>query len=251
LEAAHLQIVQTEKMASLGMLVAGVAHEINNPVSLIVGNVEPLRGRLERLRGMATVRDDEELGIAVARICELLDIIGRGAERTAGIVKDLRAFSGPSESRRQLVDLHECIEVTLRLLRPRWADRVVVHRNYGEVPPIDAVPGQINQILMNILANALDAISGSGNVWIATAVSEGSVTLTVRDDGCGIAQQHLDRVFDPFFTTKPMGKGTGLGLAISRGLIMHHGGSIAARSEPGGGAEFTIVLPLRPLACAS
>jgi signal transduction histidine kinase len=252
LQTAQAQLVQTEKMASLGQLVAGVAHEINNPVSFIVGNIEPLRRRLGVLRALAARHADVELGTAVDRVLEVFDVIGRGAERTAGIVKDLRTFSRlGGETQPRPVDVHEGIEVSLSLLRPRWADRITIHREYGTLPAVVAAPGQINQVLMNVLANACDAISTLGTIWIRTVCEGSQVTITVRDDGPGVAPEHLHRIFDPFFTTKPVGKGMGLGLAISHGIVTSHGGTIRVTSTPGQGTEFAIVLPVRAVAQAS
>src|SRR5262249_19212737 len=139
----------------------------------------------------------------------------------------------------------------LRLLRPSWQGRIEVHREYGTLPPIEAAPNQINQVMMNLLANACDAISGRGNIWIRTRSEHGRVTVSIRDDGAGIPAEKLAMIFDPFFTTKGPGKGTGLGLAISQRLVTEHGGTIAVTSEPGGGTEFTIVLPVHRIAVAS
>lgn len=244
LKAAQTQLVQSEKMASLGLLVAGVAHEINNPVSFISTNVVPLRRRLAAVQTAAERYHDPELTVAVDRVGEVLDLIARGAERTADIVKDLRTFSSPGEAAVQPVDLQESIEVTLRLLRPRWSDRITIHRDYGALPPLEAVPGQINQVMMNLLANACDAIEDRGNIWIRTEVKEERVHVTIHDDGAGISSEHLSHVFDPFFTTKPVGRGTGLGLAITHGIVAHHGGNIAVTSDRASGTTFALVLPL-------
>jgi signal transduction histidine kinase len=244
LQAAHAQVLHTEKMASLGQLVAGVAHEINNPVSFIVGNIEPLRERLRSLRALAARHDNAELARTVDAINRAFDIIARGAERTAGIVNDLRTFSRVGEALPRPVDIRDGIEVSLRLLRPRWADRITIHRDYGELPPMEAAPGQLNQVFMNLLANACDAIAGSGNIWITTASDGTDLAVTVRDDGVGIPAENLPRIFDPFFTTKPHGKGTGIGLAISHGIVAAHGGRIEVSSRPGEGTIFRVVFPV-------
>jgi signal transduction histidine kinase len=240
LKSTETQLVHTEKMASLGRLVAGVAHEINNPVSFIASNVTPLRRRLsqaaDRAPGMAqkALREAEEI----------TDVMARGAERTAAIVKDLRTFSRLGEATRKPADLHEGIETSLRLLAPRWRERITVHRDYAELPPVECDPGAMNQVFMNVLANACDAIADRGNVWIATRVDGGHVTVVIRDDGPGIPPQALPRIFDPFFTTKDVGQGTGLGLAISHGVVVAHGGRITVDSTPGTGTTFTITLPV-------
>jgi signal transduction histidine kinase len=250
LQAAQAQLLHTEKMASLGQLVAGVAHEINNPVSFIVGNIDPLREKLDEIRALAIRHGDQRLGSLAARVSKMFDIIARGAERTASIVNDLRTFSRVGEALPKPTDLEEGIEVSLRLLQPRWAGRITIHRDYGALPRVEAVAGQLNQVFMNLLANACDAIPGAGNIWIRAASDGRQVTISVRDDGQGIAPEHRPRIFDPFFTTKPQGKGTGLGLAISHGIVTNHGGTIRVTSEAGGGTEFVIVLPVRLRAAA-
>ena len=240
LKNAEVQLVRSEKMASLGRLVAGVAHEINNPVSFIATSVGPLRRRLEN----ASTEAPPEVARLLGEAREIVDVMARGAERTAAIVKDLRVFSRLGEATRKRVDLHDGLEVTIRLLEPRWRDRITIHRDYGQLPPVECDPAQLNQVFMNLLANACDAIAGKGNVWIATRAGEHDVSVSVRDDGVGMTAEVLGRVFDPFFTTKDVGKGTGLGLAISHGVVAAHGGRIEAESAPGAGACFRVVLPV-------
>jgi signal transduction histidine kinase len=240
LQHAEVQLVQSEKMASLGRLVAGIAHEINNPVSFIASSVAPLLRRLERAAQMAP----PEVARTLTEAEEIVGIMKRGAERTASIVRDLRTFSRLGEAVRKATDLHDGIEVSLRLLESRWRDRIVVHRDYGDLPPVECDAGQMNQVFMNVLANACDAIHGPGNLWITTRADAHAVTVTIRDDGPGIPIDLLGRVFDPFFTTKDVGHGTGLGLAISHSVINAHGGRIEVDSAPGAGATFRIVLPL-------
>jgi len=244
LRTTQRRLVQSEKMASLGQLVAGVAHEINNPVSFIVGNVGPLRRKLAALGEAANRHDDAELRALVERVGRILETIGRGAERTAGIVQDLRTFSRMGDAERVPCDLEESVEVSLRLLKPKWQERVAIERDYGGVGQIRAVPGQINQVLMNILANACDAIIGAGTIRIATAHDGDVVRLTIADDGAGMPAEVLDRIFDPFFTTKPQGQGTGLGLSISHGIVADHGGQIDVESRVGVGTTFTVRLPV-------
>ncbi|HLY37317.1 MAG TPA: ATP-binding protein [Candidatus Binatia bacterium] len=240
LKTAEVQLVRSEKMASLGRLVAGVAHEINNPVSFIATSVGPLRRRLEN----ASTDAPAEVARLLGEAREIVDVMARGAERTAAIVKDLRVFSRLGEATRKQVDLHDGLEVTIRLIEPRWRDRITIHRDYGRLPPVECDPAQLNQVFMNLLTNACDAIAGKGNVWIETRAGEHDVSVTVRDDGVGMTPEVLGRVFDPFFTTKDVGKGTGLGLAISHGVVAAHGGRIEAESAPGAGACFRVVLPV-------
>ncbi len=240
LKNAEVQLVQSEKMASLGRLVAGVAHEINNPVSFIAASVEPLRRRLESAATDAPPEVAKLLGDAG----EIVDVMARGAERTATIVKDLRSFSRLGEASRKRVDLHEGLEVSLRLLEPRWRDRITIHREYGTLPLVECDPGQVNQVFMNVLANACDAISVPGNLWLTTRAEGDMVQVAIRDDGPGMSPEVVGRIFDPFFTTKDVGGGTGLGLAISHGVVTGHGGRIEVESTPGSGATFRIVLPV-------
>jgi len=246
LKSTESQLVQSEKMASLGRLVAGVAHEINNPVSFISTNVTPLRRRLAQAAAIAPPR----VARTLAEAEEITGIMARGADRTAAIVRDLRTFSRLGEATRKAADLHEALEVTLRLLEPRWRDRITVHRDYGALPPVECDPSQLNQVFMNVLANACDAIAGAGNIWLTTRTDGDVVTIAIRDDGPGIAPDALRRIFDPFFTTKDVGGGTGLGLAISHTVVTTHGGRIDVESTPGHGASFRITLPTGSVALA-
>jgi signal transduction histidine kinase len=246
LKAAETHLVQSEKMASLGRLVAGVAHEINNPVSFIASSIAPLRRRLER--ALKAPPADAPRLLTEAR--ELIDIMARGAERTAAIVRDLRSFSRLEEAVRKSVDLREGIDVTLRLLESRWRERVTIHREYQDVPSIECDPGQVNQAFMNLLANACDATSAGGNIWVSTRLEGEEACVTIRDDGPGIPPQILGRIFEPFFTTKDVGTGTGLGLAIAHGIVTAHGGRIDVESTVGEGTTFRVWLPATAAAAA-
>jgi signal transduction histidine kinase len=250
LQTAEAQLVQSEKMASLGRLVAGVAHEINNPVSFIANSVAPLRRRLAK----AVEASPAETQAVLREAEDLVGIMGKGAERAAAIVKDLRTFSRLDEAKRKPLDVREGLEVSLRLLEHRWRGRITVHREYGDLPIVEGDPGQMNQVFLNVLGNACDAIAANGNLWITTDVGDGSIRIAIRDDGGGIPLEVQSRIFDPFFTTKDVGAGTGLGLSISHGIVAAHGGRIEVHSAPGHGATFTIVLPAKSLdsvACGS
>jgi len=158
-------------------------------------------------------------------------------------VKDLRSFSRLGEATRKPADLQEGLEVSLRLLEARWRDRITIHRDYGALPLVECDPAQLNQVFMNLLANACDAIGGAGNIWVTTRVEGDAVVVAIRDDGSGIPPEVLGRIFDPFFTTKDVGAGTGLGLAISQSIVSAHGGQLDVESAPGSGTTFRVVLP--------
>jgi signal transduction histidine kinase len=239
LKAAQVQLVQSEKMASLGRLVAGVAHEINNPVSFISSSIPALQRRLERAKEQAP----PAVGAVLGEVDEIVGVMARGAERTATIVKDLRTFSRINEATRKATDLNEGLEVSLRLLESQWRERITVHRDFGELPLVDCDPGQINQVFMNVLSNACEAIAERGNIWVETRATDDEVVVTVRDDGHGIPREALERIFDPFFTTKDVGEGTGLGLAISQSIVLAHGGRLDVQSTPQCGATFRVILP--------
>lgn len=241
LQQAQVKLLQTEKLASVGRLAAGVAHEINNPVSFISSNISPLRSRIAELRGIVP----PERGPLLDEIREFVDIMGRGAERTTRIVADLRTFSRLGQAPFKPVDLREGIEVSLRLLEPRWRGRVEVHCDYADLPEVECDAGQINQVVMNLLANAFDAISGEGSVWVRTWCDEEFVGFSIRDDGAGIPADRLEQIFEPFFTTKEIGRGTGLGLAIVHGIVTAHRGRIEVASRPGEGTTFQVWLPRR------
>src|SRR5438876_964308 len=196
-------------------------------------------GDVEFLRALA-----HEAAIALENARSYEALMARGAERTAAIVKDLRSFSRLGEATRKRVDLHDGLEVSLHLLEPRWRDRIEIHRDYGTLPPVECDPGQMNQVFMNVLANACDAIPERGNLWLTTRAEGDRVRVTIRDDGVGMTPEVVGRIFDPFFTTKDVGGGTGLGLAISHGVVAAHGGRIEVESAPGRGATFRIVLPV-------
>ena len=243
LEEAQAQLVHTEKMSSLGQLVAGVAHELNNPIGFVYANVELIREQIEK------IREGKDTERAYGRLGKLLTRSKEGALRTKKIVEDLRNFSRLDEAEWKAVDLNDGLESTRELLAFRLGDRIRVHREYGEIPLVECRAGQINQVFMNILNNAVDAIEGEGDIWIRTEVIEegesGRVAVTIQDNGPGIPAEKIGKIFDPFYTTKDVGKGTGLGLSISYGVIQRHDGRIDVEIEVGRGTTFTIELPCR------
>jgi len=263
LRDAQAQLVQREKMASIGKLVAGIAHEINNPLNFIQGNLHFLRQYTDTLvrtleTSQAAVRDGApHLEAALIRIREENEIdfilqdfesvfaaCDDGVVRTTKIVKNLRTFSRLDMAEFSSVDLHEALESTLTLLRSRLTGFEVI-RDYGELPRVECLGGQINQVFMNLLTNAADAVGERGSIAIRTCtVGDDRVRIEIEDDGCGIDAEALDHIFDPFFTTKEVGRGTGLGLSISYGVITRHGGTIRVRTRSGEGTCFGVELPV-------
>ncbi len=245
LREAQTQLVQSEKMKSLGQLVAGVAHELNNPIGFVHANLQLLDEYMKKLvaaqkTGADTKDTEEVIGKLLARSRE-------GTERVKKIVQDLRTFSRMDQAQRQDADLNEEIDRTLALMEPRFKNNVEIERDFGNLPRVRCYPGQLNQVFLNLLMNscdALDAARRKGRIRIRTRPVPRGVRLEFQDDGPGIPQAVRSRIFDPFFTTKPVGVGTGLGLSISHGILERHGGRIQYQDAPGGGACFVLELPL-------
>jgi two-component system NtrC family sensor kinase len=263
LERLQAQIVHSEKMASLGQLAAGVAHELNNPAGFIYGNMDFLGEAVNAVERLLTLYDSAHLSEAtraqVAALKEEIDYENtvsdlrsmimdcrEGADRIRSVVQNLRTFSRLDEAEFKQVDLHEGIDSTVRLLSRYYSGgRIELVREYGELPLVDCYAGQLNQVWMNLLANAAQAVeqSGGGRVVIQTYVERETVMVAITDDGVGIAPEHVRKIFDPFFTTKPVGEGTGLGLSVTYSIVERHGGFLRVRSRPGQGTTFVVGLP--------
>lgn len=258
LRDAQVQLIHSEKMNSLGQLVAGLAHEINNSINAVYNGIHPLHKRTKRLQTLvdeALIQADpsapdksqrREIETAFAKISQLADVIENGATRTARIVSDLKTFSHPGAGSIETFDLNQALEMCLNLMWSQIKHQITVHKDYGEVGTIHGPAGQLNQVFMNILSNAQQAIRERGDIWLATNRVDEQVTISIRDNGCGIPDDVKSRIFDPFFTTKPPGVGTGLGLSISYRIITNLGGTLECRSESGNGTEFLITLPCSP-----
>lgn len=264
--ASQRQLIQSEKMASLGTLAAGVAHEINNPMGFIQGNLSTLdeyqrvlRGLVEDYRVLVEARaehepelrrrwserlDGEDIDFVLEDIESLVADSLEGSRRVAAIVAGLRSFAHSGESREESVDVNECVRAALTIANNELKFKADLVHEAGEVPLIRGNTAQITQVLVNLLVNAAQAIEDWGQIHVETGAEGRFVVVRVRDTGCGIEPQHLDQLFTPFFTTKPVGSGTGLGLSISQGLVESHGGHIQVESEPGRGSRFSIHLPI-------
>ncbi|MEM7772257.1 MAG: ATP-binding protein [Cyanobacteria bacterium P01_A01_bin.37] len=279
LQKTQEKLIQQEKMSSLGQLVAGVAHEMNNPVTFIKGNVLPAQDYIESLLALISLyekhypdpprevlieREAIDLPFLKKDVIKLLFSMRIGAERIAGIVKSLRTFSRLDEANCKAVDLHECIDSTLLILEHRLkanGDRpaVKVIKEYGPLPPVKCFSGQLNQVFMNLLANAIDALEekitkgtpptekdANWQISIQTTLTpDNQVLIQIGDNADGIPIDVQSRIFDPFYTTKPIGKGNGLGLAISYQIVTDlHGGKLTCQSIPGQGTTFYIAIPI-------
>lgn len=266
LKNTQTQLVQSEKMASIGQLTAGIAHEINNPVNYINAGIESLKTNVREIDHILDLyrslsrenfkeklniihSEEEKIDIVETRneIQDLIKSVSNGAERTTEIVKGLRTFSRLDENEIKPADIHEGIDLTLVMLHNKYKNHIEIEKHYGKLPMLECFPGKLNQVFMNILSNAIDAIVDKGKITIKTWEDKpgDKASISIKDNGTGMTEQTLSNIFNPFFSTKEVGKGTGLGLSISHGIIEQHKGSIKVLSEPDKGAEFIIALPIK------
>lgn len=251
LRETQAQLLQSAKMAALGDLIAGVAHEINTPLGSIQANADIAR-RAARIVSEALeaspARESSpapNLTRALEALEEATSISRAAIDRIVGIVRSLRQFARLDEAEHKMADLHEGIDSTLTLLQHKLKDRIQIIRNYGDLPSMECYPGRLNQLFMNLLVNAIQAMDRGGTITITTRREGNVAILEFADTGCGIPSEALGRIFDPGFTTKGVGVGTGLGLSICYRIIQDHEGSIDVRSEPGKGSVFTVRLPIK------
>jgi two-component system NtrC family sensor kinase len=264
------QVLQQEKMASIGQLAAGVAHEINNPMGFIISNLNTLKRYLDRVSEYMTVqtaavqRCSEKCGnsnilaeIAETRKALKIDYITgdldnlikeslEGADRVKKIVQDLKNFSRVDESEFKTADINAGLESTINIVWNELKYKATLVKEYGDIPLTVCNPGQLNQVFMNMLVNAAHAIEKQGEIRIRTWFERGLINIAISDSGTGISQENQRRIFEPFFTTKEVGKGTGLGLSIAYDIIKKHNGIMKVDSEVGKGTTFTISIPVVP-----
>ncbi|RXZ36744.1 PAS domain S-box protein [Oxalobacteraceae bacterium CAVE-383] len=266
LHEAQAQLLQSEKMASLGQLAAGMAHEINNPISFVSANMNSLRNYVKTLLSvieryeatweetfnvtdiagqLKNIRRQADVDFVKDDVSELLAESQDGLKRVKEIVQSLKDFSRVGESGWQIVDLHKGLDSTLEIMAGAFA-KITIEKRYGKLPLIKCAAFDLNQVFLSLLTNAAHAIEDSGAIVIETQHRGDWVALSIRDTGCGIAPDHLEHIFEPFFTTRPVGSGTGLGLSLSYGIVQKHHGRIEVISTPGSGSTFTVWLPLDP-----
>jgi len=264
LKRSQAKVLHQEKMASIGQLAAGVAHEINNPIGFINSNLSTLGKYLSRLSGFLAVQSEciaagappeqvesvhqEQARLKIDYIVKDLEDLIResleGAERVRSIVADLKSFSRVDESEYKQADLNECLRSTINIVWNEIKYKATLKKEFGEIPRTRCYPQQMNQVFMNLLVNAAHAIEQQGSITVRSWEEDGYVCVSVADTGQGIPEANLNRIFEPFFTTKEVGKGTGLGLSITYDIVKKHHGEITVRSEPGKWTEFTVRIPV-------
>lgn len=264
LKATQAQILQREKMASIGQLAAGVAHEINNPMGFITSNLGTLDKYVHKftdyidaqaealapftseevLSKLQDIRKKLKLDYIMEDIGKLIEESQEGADRVKKIVQNLKTFSRVDQAEYKPADINECIESTLNIVWNELKYKTTVEKEYEELPMIKCYPQQLNQVFMNLLVNAAQAIEKQGTIRIKTWNGDGSVNISISDTGSGIPEDKLNRIFEPFYTTKPVGQGTGLGLSITYDIVKKHKGEISVESEPGKGTVFKIKIPV-------
>jgi len=244
LKETQAQLVQTAKMASLGELVAGVAHEINNPLAFVMSHHTTVEQNLEDILPEVEQHLSKSTRPKFNKLRERLRDMQTGLKRIKDLVIHLRTFSRLDEGEFKSVNIEEGIESVLILLQHKLNDRITITKKYGGPRIVPCYPGPLNQVLMNVIANAIDAIEGNGEITITTEKSDSMFCITITDTGKGIPKAICDRIFEPFFTTKPVGQGTGLGLSISYSIVKKHNGVLEVQSKEGKGTEVIIKIPL-------
>ncbi len=268
LDEAHSQMIQSEKMASIGQLAAGIAHEINNPIGFVTANMSSLERYVkqlmlvieeyqrnsdvleqfsERVAAIKKVSNDADLDFIRTDIFNLIDQSKDGLQRVKKIVQDMKDFSHVGESEWQLVDIHQGLDSTLNIVINELKYKAKISKAYGDLPPVECLAAELNQVFMNLLVNAGQAMDIFGEIVIATGMGNDEIWVAVSDTGGGIKPENVSKIFDPFFTSKPIGVGTGLGLSVSYNIVKKHGGRIEVQTELGKGSTFRVFIPMKRL----
>ena len=269
------QLLQSEKMASIGQLAAGVAHEINNPTGFVSSNLKTLSDYIkdlsdltrayrkliaelnentaigghapevtEQVQRITDLEDEVDIGFILKDILELIEESREGTERIKNIIQDLKDFAHPGEDKPKFADINKNLNSTVNVVWNEIKYKAEVTRDYGDLPEVHCYPQMLNQVFMNLLVNAAQAIKERGEIRIKTRADNGYVEIKISDTGSGIPQEHLSKIFNPFFTTKEVGKGTGLGLNVAYNIIKKHHGMIDVESTVGAGTTFTVKIPV-------
>ncbi|RUO31258.1 sensor histidine kinase [Aliidiomarina soli] len=257
LEDVNSNFVQTEKMAAIGQLAAGVAHEINNPIGYVYSNLQTMAEYVDDLRQIIEAIDHVDSVDELKRLKKTLDYdfirtdvsallreSEEGIERVKHIITALKDFSRQDECEMQRANINKAVETTISVAWNELKYKAEVHTSLADIPDVCCNLGQINQVFMNLLVNAAQAIEKFGNIYVETVVAGDTVEISIRDDGSGISDEQMPRIFEPFYTSKPVGEGTGLGLALTYNIVKKHGGTLRVDSKVGQGTCFTVVLPV-------
>jgi signal transduction histidine kinase len=256
IEATQRQLYQAEKLASIGQLAAGVAHEINNPIGFIrsnLGTAQQYVRDLSRLAALMKTGDiaqfqsgwkEADMGFLLEDFTALLGESLEGADRVTKIVSDLKGFSNVDQAEEEVVDLNDNLRFACNVLAGQIKDKAELVLELGVLPKTLCLPGHLNQVFLNLLLNAAQAITDRGRIEVRSEMAGNEIRIRIHDNGCGIPEGSLGRIFDPFFTTRPVGSGTGLGLAVCHDIVQAHGGRIEVESEVGVGTSFTVYLPV-------
>ena len=266
-QLVHMQLLQSEKLAAIGQLAAGIAHEINNPIGFVSSNLNTLSDYMndlfaaldtcgvliaadptpsDAIEQLRALKKEKDIDFLRRDIPQLIAESREGLARVKSIIQDLKNFSHTDENKWEWSDLHHGLNSTLNIIWNELKYHCSVHKHYGELPPVYCLPSQLNQVFMNLLINAAHAIKEKGDITIRTGLGGEDVWVEIADSGEGIPPDKLNRIFEPFFTTKPVGKGTGLGLSISQNIVKKHQGRIEVQSQVGQGTRFRIILPIQP-----
>ncbi len=259
IESAQIKLYESEKLASVGRLAAGVAHEINNPIGFIRSNLSTAVSYLESLDKIGALVESgasagalqaawhaEDMSFVQQDMKDILDESINGADRIAAIVKDLKGFSRINEAAEENADINQIIRQMCNVAVAELRNKAEVVMDLGEIPLLHCQPGELGQVFLSLLINAVDAMTSVGKIQFRTLIREGHISIEVRDNGCGMPESTLSHIFDPFFTTKEVGKGMGLGLTVCLNIIKAHGGTLEIKSKPNVGTLVSISLPLKP-----
>jgi signal transduction histidine kinase len=245
LSALRSSLVMSDRLAAVGELAAGIAHEINNPLAYVRSNLSLLRRHWEALEGeIAKTGTPEYTAMLLSESEEMIDESLQGVDRAVAICRDVRGLAHAAHGKRQTADVNALLDGVIRMAASQMERSNAIVKDYGSVSPLPCVPQELQQVFLNLVMNAAQAIGDTGEIRVVTRMDDDAIVVNVADDGCGIPPDMLERIFEPFFTTKPVGEGTGLGLGIALEIVRKHGGEMRVESASGRGTEFSVRLPI-------